>query len=608
MTVANLAAVRALIADAEPVPDVRRFNGDPKPGSPRGDMAPGGWHPDALGLPPDCPITPLGYDGALNWCLDPVGQLVAYTEPYGKAATLTLFRGRDNFLKWAWPRYGKDTNVDSWKNDDVAAAIVAACTAKGAWSQVEKVRGRGTWLGRNGELVVHVGNKLIVNGRDMPPGEVDGFVYPTRPRIPGPWPETDSVNPARELRRLLQTWAWSRPDVDPQLFLGWVGVAMLGAALPWRSTVFITGDKGAGKSTLQELIKGLLGDALIHAADTSAAGIYQHVGQDCLPVAIDELEGEADTRKQKAVLKLARLASSGALMLRGGDRHQGVEFQARSAFLFSSINTPPLEPQDLSRMALLQLRKLEPGQAKPDLGAGTLAVLGRCLLRRVMDEWPRFHQTWDAYREELAAAGMDGRGQDTFGTLLACADLLEHKGWDPDRLSVATLDGDVRPWREVMRVSSMIEFDDATENWRLCLQHLLSVPVEAWRNGTRITVGQVLSTWANQPDEYDRDITKVKTTLGSAGLSMQREVGQHDWLVVPNQNPLTRKLFEGSKWGGDMGAGVWVGALRQAPPELYKVGQGRVNGVKSKCTLVSLDALYGRDGIMTEVPSLPPLP
>ena len=86
------------------------------------------------------------------------------------------------------------------------------------------------------------------------------------------------------------------------------------------------------------------------------SGASAHLADPAVAIAVDELESEADVRKQKAVLKLARLASSGAAMLRGGDRHKGVEFNARSAFLFSSINAPPLEPQDLSRMALLRLR------------------------------------------------------------------------------------------------------------------------------------------------------------------------------------------------------------------------------------------------------------
>ena len=618
----DYARVQALVADAEAVPSWRRFADDPEPGSPRGDTLPGQWIPDALGLPPDCPVVPLGVDGAANWFLDPIGQLYCYSKPYGQADTLELFRGRHLYLYWAWPKWkGKGENsvdVDGWKNEKARECLIAAATAKGPWSAIEKVRGRGCWADGHGGLVVHLGSRMIAvsvaagadasghpkrQHRDQPPGEMNGHVYPTRPRVPGPWgwprPLSDDGNPASMLKMLFGTWSWARPEIDPHLLLGWIGVAFLGAALPWRSAVYMTGDKGSGKSTLQEVLKHLFGDWLIQTTNTTAAGIYQRVGQDCLPVSVDEFESKADNTKAKALLELARQASSGGLMLRGGDRHQGVEFQARSAFIFSSINAPPMEPQDLSRFALLRLHRLREGAKPPPIDATALGELGRIVLRRLIEQFHRFEETWGAFRGELAAGGMDGRGQDTFGTLLACADMIAHDGWDPERLSQPH-EGDMKPWREILAPAGMAEFDDATENWRLCLEHLLSVPVEAWRNGTRSTVGQAIEAWFKGDDFDKHDIMQIKRLLGSAGLTLERKVGGHDYLAVPNQNPLTRRLFEGTKWGGEAGAGVWSGALRQGPRGmLWEVGQPRVNGVKSKCTLISLDALYGDGGIMT---------
>ena len=35
------------------------------------------------------------------------------------------------------------------------------------------------------------------------------------------------------------------------------------------------------------------------------------------------------------------------------------------------------------------------------------------------------------------------RGEDTFGSLLACADLIEHEGWSDDRLKMPSDDGDL---------------------------------------------------------------------------------------------------------------------------------------------------------------------
>lgn len=607
----NLAAVRSAMEDARPVPRAV-FKGDPKPGEPLDGVLPGQWTPDHLGLPPGCPVIPLGVEGGNNWFLDPIGQLVSYQKPYGQADTLELFRGRHDWLKWAWPKRrakGEDFEVDGWRNELAREVLIAAATAKGPWSAVDKVRGRGCWRDEHGRLLLHCGNEVVRAGRSRggePPGEIGGYVYPTRAPIQQPWPgPIDAArNPAVLLRPLLRSWNWARPDVDPHLLLGWIGCAFLGPALAWRSNVYLTGDAGMGKSTLQALIKSVLGDWLLQTTNTTAAGIYQHVGQDGLAVAIDEFEGRDDNRHAKKVLELARQASSGGQGLRGGDRGTGSEFVIRSAFLFSSINTPPLEPQDLSRFALLKLQRLQPGLGTLKLDAGTLGIVGRTILQRLMREFGRYADTFEAFREELGRGGLDARGRDTFGTLLACADLIEHEGWDEERLAVPTQDGDLKRWSELLDIRWLDEYEDRSENWRACLDRMLSVPVEVWRNGTRATVGQVVCDWHAGHEDFTGDVKRIRHLLGQAGLGLLRRGrgAGGDWLVVPNQNPILQKLFDGSKWYGEPGAGVWSSALRQSPRVvIHDVDGGvRINGVKSRCTLIRLDALYGPGGIMAE--------
>ncbi len=112
----------------------------------------------------------------------------------------------------------------------------------------------------------------------------------------------------------------------------------------------------------------------------------------------------------------------------------------------------------------------------------------------------------------------------------------------------------------------MIEFEDAPENWRACLDHMLAVPVEAWRNGTKKTIGQLLEAVFNKADGYT-DVKLMRAELGAAGLGCSTSARAARWLAVPNQDPALRKLFEGTKWAGDFGASVWTGALRQAPRE-----------------------------------------
>jgi hypothetical protein len=166
--------------------------------------------------------------------------------------------------------------------------------------------------------------------------------------------------------------------------------------------VLLLGDRSTGKSTLQNDLKLIFGEALFHSSDTTAAGIYQRMKNDTRPIALDELEPGADGRKVDNVVQLMRDASSGAIGRRGSSDGVAGEFQMRSAFLFSAINNPLHQAQDLSRVATLRLSKLKPDMPpRPAINADTC---GRMILAILMREWPNFPGRLEGYREALARA------------------------------------------------------------------------------------------------------------------------------------------------------------------------------------------------------------
>lgn len=596
---------------------------DPDPGEPNAKgEGPGTWLPNRLGLPPDCPITPLGVDGDTYYFLDTIGQLRALgCREFSKMSVLSLFMGRQNYLYWGWPRFNKEGKTTSFANDDVAATLMAACAAKGPWTPTDRVRGRGAWCGSKGDLIIHAGLHMWMYGRETATGEHGRYVYPKRPPALVPWPQRieHENNPARILLPILRRWNWHRPDVDPVLMLGWIAAAMIGGAIDWRPMVYITGDRGTGKSTLQNLTRKLFGEGIISTTNTTAAGIYQLVGQDSLPVAVDEMEGSEDNRQAKRILELARQASSGGKGLRGGDRGTGSEFSIRSPFLFSSINAPPLLPQDLSRFALLKLDKIDPSRPPPtqltdeqaallgregntgELSDDKIGKLGRMILRRMVDGWSSLPAMMRAYREVLRAAGHDQRGQDTFGTLLACANVLVGDSFE--ELDVA-MGEDIDPWREKLEAKGLSELEGATDNWMACLEYMLSAPVEAYRQGIKLTVGRVVLGY-HEKDDPAQSMQETRDKLAQAGVGLSKD-GQ--WLAVPNSSPLLHKLFMGSRWAGDAGTGVWPAALQQGPSGVvWEKGQCRINGVNCRCTMISLRALYGANGLMCDTSADKPM-
>lgn len=576
---------------------------DPAVGEARDGVMPGEWRSKGyLGLPPDCPVQVLGMDGDILFVVDALGQLAAVPPSgFGINMLQRLFAGRDLYLYWAWPRIGKGGIVTGFDMNSARADLYAAAQRKGLWKAVEKVRGLGAWLGKAqagaaAPLILHCGEYLYRDGKMMKPGEIDGHFYPRRPAMFLPWlaEMSHADNPASALLAFLKTWNWRRPIIDPILFLGWIGAGFLGGALPWRPSMFLVGDKAVGKSSLQSMVKAVFGDAIVSTPDTTPAGIYQRIGNDALPIAVDELEAEANNQRAGAVIKLARLAASGGLMLRGGQDHTGVEFQARSTFLFSAINPPPLQPQDLSRLAILTLGKLDTSQPMPVLHDPE--TIGARLLRQLADGWAGFPALYEAYRAALRAGGHDSRGQDTYGIFLTCAHmLLGDEGMDAAGFNVE----DFSEWSTLLAAADMPERENARENWRACLEHLLSVRIDAWRNGARNSIGGVIEDLINERQPQfasDKPPDEARKLLAQVGLGLvgpRHNAAPGQWLLaIPTAGQGIGTLFRETPWGGVGGIGSWTDALRQGPAEIVLYDKAynavKIDGFSKRCTLIAL--------------------
>ena len=173
----SITGIRNALDEAKPLPRATREI-DPEPDQGRVvngiKTRAGDWKPDMLGLPPDCPVRPLGVDGKVGWFMDPIGQLQNLEPPYGKGHLLGLFGGRDRYLAWAWPRHSKK-GIDGYAAEHAAACLINSCFAKGQFSLAERVRGSGAWRDKGGNLVLHVGDKVLIGGKLCDPGEIAIF-------------------------------------------------------------------------------------------------------------------------------------------------------------------------------------------------------------------------------------------------------------------------------------------------------------------------------------------------------------------------------------------------------------------------------------------------
>lgn len=576
-------------------------------------IKPGEWRDegfldDTEKLPDHCPVTPLGYDGENHYFVDTAGQVFSTGDKaLGVERMQKLFMGAEEFLCWAWPSWsgsGKTRYVSGFKTEEARRDLFAACYERGPWSPTDMVRGRGAWRGEQGELILHCGEFLWIDGVKQPAGEHGEYFYVRRPKTIAPWSKPVGLeeNPAIKLIDNLRTWNFVRGDTDVMLVLGWIGVALLGAALPWRPSIFFVGDAGTGKSELHRVLKAILMRALITTTNATSAGLYQLVAHDALPIAIDELEGEDNPEQSSQIIKMARDAASGSVRIRGGANHQGVEFAARSTFMFSAINPPPLPPASLSRLAMIQMRPLIKRQGKaPVIEAAE--TIGPRLLRRMADGWrEEFPRLYEQYSTVLEANGHDTRGQNTFGTFLAAAHtLLGDEGMDACGLPFEKLDH----WGLELAADATPEVANRQANWSRCIETLMIAKVDVWNKGERRTIGQILFEFldqkAGEPPLLD---SMVNHALAPAGLTMVRPGLDRDGytLAVPQSGPDVAELFRETSYGGRGPNGSWHYALQQGPENIVLkqiVLKGRdvptnrvsIAGTQRRCTFISLTEL-----------------
>lgn len=607
-------------------------------------------------MPEGCPVIPVGTENGVYHFISTLGELRSL--PADKVANkhiVSMFAPDSDYLMEEWPRrkevalkdeHGKILKDDAgnnltewvttgWRNDEVAMLLMDVAATRGVWNAHEKVRGRGAWRGRDGGLIIHAGPQVLINGNWNKPGMFDDMVYPTAPAMLMPLngnmqkmtaakvcPKllyslrdkgaelADDCSPGLVMLELVRQWNWERSS-DPLFVLGWFANAFMGGANHYRPPMWLTGDSKTGKSTLQRLIGWVFGpNGLLQTSEASEAAIRQLLGQQSLPVAVDEAEAEEDNRKMLALVKLARIAASAAgKIFRGGQDHQGHEFQVETCFLFSSILVPPIPPQDKNRLAVLEMGELPAGGREPAMEEAEINRIGQWMRRRVIEGWSRWPNVLSAYRDALIDFGKhNGRTADQFGALLAGAHLL----LDDEMPDVETL----MQWAQTLSLDTLAEAADSANESARCISHLGSSLVQLAGHGTP----QLVSDWllkATQivpvnafDDGYEEKRNEkrmAEATLAKIGIRIyvgsakgkeydENQIAKNkpmpgrEYIAIANAHQGLARLFEVSRWN----RGVWSQALGRVQGAIKHQTQ-RIGGQATKCTLVPVEEIIERD-------------
>lgn len=551
---------------------------------------------DRMAWPADAPIVPLGIEKRNIWLLDATNQLLTCDTRLSKNDMVLMAGGSgwltDTFPQFGKPEKGQPAPIVGFDQKTSSEALVTACQRRGVFNPVGRVFGRGAH--RSGDLderlMLHLGNAVMIAGepdvRGQPgpmtthrAGKVGELFFPADRALPPPANEASHCDDAAALLAEYRKWFWVEPKTAPLLLLGMTGQMAICGALEWRAHVWLAGPTAAGKSSLQKLVRAVHDGWCLQVEDASEAAIRQILGNDTLPVMIDEAEADDNADRQRAIINLAKKASSGAKIIRGGADHKGQEFTAQSCFLLSSVIHSLEKGEDLNRFAVLNMLSIpEPKRDNdgrmiewnpPDLKRWR--EVGRRMHRRMIDQWSRFESTLSTFKREIASHGIEGRWQDTYGTLLACAHMLMFD-CAPAQMP-AHDDGFMAEKQWVLDILPMLRRGriDARTDVDRCIAYLLGSQLHGANGKAPEAVGQWLiramkpvldgNNRPAGPDEQARDrlrqmglrVVTVRQTKNGFGVGpdpLPDESGWEDgYLAIAHATckPLN-ELFRGTMW------------------------------------------------------------
>lgn len=535
----------------------------------------------------ECPVKALGERDGVYYFATPTGKVRAFKpRDFSPVGLIILFNNNETWLRQNAPQT-KDGVVTGFVTRRAAGILAAMCEAAGIFDVDEDVRGPGAWRDASGELILHCGDRLLVRGKWHKAGQtIDGKFYVVARPEPRPGDTPAEAGLVGELYEFLESWSWLGRS-DARLLLGWLACGYLVGTLRWRPHVWVTGSPGTGKTTLQELLHGLLGEVARHTADPTAAGIWQMLGGSARPIFIDEIGRARTTSRADELVRLARLASSDAQgeIVRGSADGTVKRYKVRASLYFTSINHAELMPEDLGRIAILRLgrRRHVPAEARS----------ARAILERLVDQAPAlraraimraadFDAVLEVYETALAELGQDARFADQLGTLLAGADCLLL-----DDVPTIEHAREVVAGLELGERGETPENDDSAQ----CLNALLTYPISAMihtgsaRERRDMTIAELVGAVVGLMPRGQQ------AALGPWGLRLDDLAGI-PYLVVANVHAGLSRIFQDTTWGGR----EW----KQALERLDGATRGPVisfGGSKSRGVWIPLALLSGVEEI-----------
>lgn len=468
--------------------------------------------------------------------------------------------------------------------DAVVNAIIRTADSRGVYDDSYR-RGRGAWWDRD-RLVIHLGDRLNVDGRDVSLSEIKSdYVYEAGTRLADLGETPLSNADGARLLKIAGMFRWEQ-RVSADLLCGWVFLAPICGALKWRPHIWLTGSAGSGKTgIISDFARKLIpADVPIFGqGDSTEAGLRQELDSDARPILIDE--SESDDQKARArienVIAMLRQSSSdsGAKTYRGTAGGKSLSFMVRSMAMLSSIGIAVKQQQDVERIAVLALRSKRDDNPQANSWAaikaelnwiGADASISSRLFRRAIDMVPVIMAAIDRFTEAIANHEGFGtqRHGDQYGALLAGAWCLTH-----DRAPTK---------EEAVRTVAMHNWGDHQtkhgEEHEDLMATLLGCPV-VLEGGLRASIGVLIARAAGRPVE-DVRFREMAPETADSHISMYGMKVSFDHLRVHPSNKQLELLLSNTKFASGLHERMKrIKGADTCSGKTFRIGQTSKNGV-----------------------------
>ena len=309
-----------------------------------------------------------------------------------------------NKYRFALDKEGEKTTEADWKY--IEECLQEEQGKKGFFNP-QLVRGYGAWKDQD-RIIFNTGDSLIIDGVQRPIFDQKletKYFYEAGTDLDISLDDNDQLSDEKG-QRIVSAFKMLRyKNPQDHIYLAsWIAQAQIFGALDWRFHLWITGERGNGKSTILQYMSAMIPDSKLFEG-TTAAGIRQTLKNDAFATLYDE--AEADEKRMKDVISMARQCSSnnGSITARGTTAGQALQYNTNTVFCMGSIQPAIRDSADISRFFSIEMLSLI-GQTSSefallDAEMQKIAKYSRKLRNRLIAIIPVVRQSITACRDQL---------------------------------------------------------------------------------------------------------------------------------------------------------------------------------------------------------------